>query len=479
MKIKCIQTKKVVRHKSLHGGDLYGNIDLNKIESLGFEIECHYLMITLVERIPFPMRKENVSPSKRERNELALKGSMKGSIHEINNTKNSNTNKTIIKCNDAFLGNGTIISLSKNIKLTADEEVEFLKKIKFGDRYVYKNTILDVTEITNGEQSGNFDCEFHALYKNLRANNKNINILRLFYITLLSINKWLNAQQYEIYKLEGNTNNESNAKNENDNIKELKVYSHLQNNNYIIIDIHNNSPVIAPQLTIGVKLENIKDVIYAYLSNSGVLALTNLMRSISVLFEKINSIIEKRIDDTLEKYFNNDNSQFEKWFSYTRKQFEGITFLLTIEIINRQTLVLHSKPFTFPTKNSPIRLRYSINNLLTFFNNNALFIYTDKDIYTGFNATGITHDNSNKNIRVEKHTLWEYIEYILTAYVNVGNTVSKYDGKIMLLELRTFQEQLIKKVKHHLPKHDKKTKTADYIGNISIEQYIEALPKLL
>ena len=474
MKIKCIQTKKIVRHKSLHGGDLYGNIDLNKIESLGFEIECHYLMITLVERIPFSLRKEKVSPSIREQNGMDLEFSPSSTIHKINNRKNSNANKTIIKCKDAYLYNGTITSLSKNIKLTADEEVEFLKKIKFGDRYVYENTILDVTEITNGEQAGNFDCEFHALYKNLRNNNNNINILKLFYITLLNINKWLNTQPYEIYKIDGNTNNES------DIIKELKVYPHLQdNNNYIIIDIHNKSPVIAPQLTIGVKLENIKDVILAYLSNSGVLALTNLKRSISELYVQLNSIIEKRIDDTLVKYFNNDNSRFEKWFSYTRKQFEGITFLLTIEIINRQTLVVNGKPLTFPTKNSPIRLRYSINSLLTFFNNNALFIYSDKDIYADSVTSGITHDTSSKNITTEKHTLWEYIEYILTAYVHVGNTVTKYDGKIMLIELRTFQEQLIKNVKKHLPKHDKKPKTSDYIGNISIEEYIEALPNLL
>lgn len=415
---KKLKTKKLDTRKLLTGGELCCNEGLNLIESIGFEVEFHNLI---------PVSLEN---------------------------KNGAT-----EVNMLLLDKGDkLLDIDKNTKITIDDDV---LTTYLGKKYIYSSYNDDDNIIYSFPSLNKFikllypDCEFHSLYTKLRKHNKSINIIQLFLITLKKINWYLAQLEQKML-----THIKSQEEIDGIPVKKIRLYTDPKAK-HSFIGLNDRGKVIVPQLTIGVKLENIYTVITAYLTKPRIKQLTKLLHDIDKKYKFIIEVYEySQYPDIIAEQLNsneiNKSKNMMKKNPYTEEEIKGILFLLAIEMVNRTSSEYKNVPLLKYNKYTHIRLRYNIYEIINnrptielYYFKKILELYDDyRDIYT------VMTD--------------EYKE-------GGGGVIPDYDGNIVLLELRTFNAQLsslIQLTKKDTNNNSSKNKDE---RNKTIDEYIEAI----
>jgi hypothetical protein len=305
----------------------------------------------------------------------------------------------------------------------------------------------------------------------LRAKNNQINIVQLFYITLTKIKKYLSGLRQHTLKADLNSfrlgmrnpletiklYTNPDIPHTNNNIPHSLNSTHISYNkdkakdkdkykdkDFAFIGLGDEGEVIAPQLTIGVKLENVVDVITAYLTNSGIIQLTILLENIEIEYALL-----KEIYGFSQRHYTTEND-FPN--PYTNDQIMGILFLLAIEMINRKNPEVNVPLLTY-NRYTHIRLRY---NMYTIFN---------------FEARATKEFSNFGALLSDPDPIYDHYKIILYVLNDTSGEIGDfpdYDGNIVLLELRTFNDQLSKLIgltKHNASKKESKNERKIENGN--------------
>lgn len=443
------KTKKLYRAglKKLSGGALCCNVDLNKIESVGFEVEFHNLLPVNINKI---VSKYNIT------------------AHPTDERKKGTT----------------IYQIDDNTKLTID--FTYVNKNIYSI-YKEKGTVntYNIKGIIN-EELATTDCEFHSLYLNLRSANSEINIIKLFHRTLVKIKEYL-AKFEKISVESAPSGKEKLTTTARHNTIDIYLTNKQNPENIGFIGLNDSGYTCIPQMTLGIALVNVKSVVEAYLQNSGIKQLLYLYNSVNGEYKKIKKIYDYSHSETdyIDKYYNDNRlnmyDEIKKYFrineyfsngvdyselEYNEHEIEGILYLLSIEIVNAEFIkLLENIPSSESTslglpmhdidkkcsRYTHIRLRYIIYDII--FNK-----LTKKILY--FLGLLLTNREGYSPI----------LDVIENLYCYEDGDFPKYDGNIVLLEFRTFNDQLSKLIKIKGIAADKENNR-----NRTIDEYIQAM----